>query len=44
MIENNPYSHKIDPFNEYNHKIQEKACRHLNLNLPCQLIKEISHQ
>ena len=23
MIENNPYSHKIDPFNEYNHKIQE---------------------
>ena len=25
MIENNPYSHKIDPFNEYNHKIQEKG-------------------
>jgi hypothetical protein len=25
MIENNPYSHKIDPFNEYNHNIQEKG-------------------
>ena len=24
-IENNPYSNKIDPFNEYNHKIQEKG-------------------
>jgi hypothetical protein len=44
MIENNPYSHKIDPFNEYNHKIQEKGMSTLEFRFACQLMKEISNQ
>jgi hypothetical protein len=42
----NPHSPNIDPFNErkITTRLKKRACRHLNLYLPCKSIEEISRQ